>query len=128
MIKNPRNPIITPKDVVPSHEQLVVKGALNPGAVRMDDEIILLLRVAEGCKKQPGKVTVPVYRFGDNGGELEILKWEAGDPKLSNRDNRSVIYDGDLYVSTLSHLRIARSTNGVDFTVDDRPFLLPRNR
>lgn len=127
MKKHDRNPIITPDVVVPSHEQLIVKGALNPGATWVDDEIVLLLRIAEGSAKTPGMISVPVARFENGKREVEILEWEEDDPKIGIKDNRSVVYGGQEYVTTLSHLRVARSKNGVDFTIEKTPFLLPRN-
>jgi len=113
--------------VAPSADGLVVKGTLNPGAVMFGDEIVLLLRVAEACKEVEGKVSVPVYRFGDNGGELEILHLDRNDRELFLKDNRAVVYKGKEYVSTLSHLRLARSTDGINFTVDAEPFWVPQN-
>lgn len=127
MFKSPKNPIITPDAVAPSHEQLVVKGALNPGAVQVNNEIVLLLRIAEGCRKHPGKVSVPVHGFGADGNGVQIIHWDDNDPKIALKDTRGILYDGREYISTLSHLRLARSSNGVDFTVDAKPFLVPRN-
>ena len=44
------NPIITPADVPPSRPDYEVVGAFNPAAIRYNDEIFLLLRVAERPK------------------------------------------------------------------------------
>ena len=38
---------------------------------------------------------------------------------------RDVVYKGKDYLSTLSHIRIARSKDGINFTVDDNPFIYP---
>ena len=57
------NPVICPSDVKPSADGYHVVGAFNPGATLFNDEIILLLRVAESCIQEPGKVRVPVYKF-----------------------------------------------------------------
>ena len=127
IIKHPENPLITPGMVVPSGKGLVVKGALNPGAVEYNDEIVLLLRVAEGCETIEGKVSVPVYRFESGRGELDILHLDCADPDVTLKDTRAVIYNGKEYVSTMSHLRLARSRDGVNFEVDEKPFLTPRN-
>ncbi|MCP4200082.1 MAG: glycosidase [Proteobacteria bacterium] len=127
MIKLPNNPLITPNMVVPSNSGLVVKGALNPGATLFNDDIFLLLRVAEGCEEIAGKVSVPIYRFDNGPGKLEILHLDGDDPDVTLKDTRAVVYKGTEYVSTLSHLRLARSQDGVNFAVAEEPFLTPQN-
>jgi predicted GH43/DUF377 family glycosyl hydrolase len=127
MRKHPRNPLITPAMIKPSRSGLVVKGALNPGAVEFEGEILLLLRIAEGCEQTPGKVSVPVYRFEDGAGELVVLELDEDDPDVTLKDTRAVVYKGEELVSTVSHLRLARSKDGVNFEVDEEPFLAPRN-
>jgi predicted GH43/DUF377 family glycosyl hydrolase len=127
MIKHPKNPLIIPEMVIPSNSGLVVKGALNPGAALFDDEILMLLRIAEGCEEREGKVSVPIYRFDSDPKQLEILHLDSTDPQLVLKDTRAVVYKGAEYVSTLSHLRLARSQDGVHFKVDEKPFLTPQN-
>jgi predicted GH43/DUF377 family glycosyl hydrolase len=128
MLKYQNNPIITPDMIIPSDENLIVKGALNPGAVRYNDEIILLLRIAEGGKPDNNYITVPYYCFDNNKGDLNILKIAKDSPYVKFKDTRAVIYKGKEYVSTLSHLRLARSKDGINFKIDDKPFLVPQNR
>ncbi len=111
--------------VSPSHEDLVVVGTLNPGAVKFGDEVLLLLRVAEGCREVAGKVSVPFYEFNGGHRKLAVLHMDRDDPVLSLKDSRAVVYGTKEYVSTLSHLRLARSVDGVNFTVDERPFWTP---
>lgn len=125
MLRHPKNPIITPEMVVPSHADLVVKGVLNPGAVRFGDEVVLVLRVAEGGRQTADEVCVPRYRFADGQARLEIMRLDANDPDVQLKDNRAVVYKGEEHVSTLSHLRLARSTDGVHFVIDPEPFWSP---
>ena len=40
MIKHPENPLLTPSMITPSHPNLVVKGALNPGAVQVAQDVL----------------------------------------------------------------------------------------
>jgi len=127
MRKNRNNPLITPAMISPSNSGLVVKGALNPGAVEFEGEILLLLRIAEGCEESAGKVSVPTYSFSKGAGELVVLQLDKDDPDVATKDTRAVVYRGKEYVSTLSHLRLARSKDGVNFKVDEKPFLIPRN-
>jgi len=125
MIKHLNNPLITPDMIVPSSADLVVKGALNPGAIRHGDEYLLLLRVAEGCRPTADEVCVPIYRFANGEARLEILRLDPDDPDVRLKDTRAVVYKGVEHVSTLSHLRLARSTDGVSFKVDAEPFWSP---
>jgi predicted GH43/DUF377 family glycosyl hydrolase len=46
-----------------------------------------------------------------------ILEFAMNDPALEASDPRGVTYDGKGYLTTLSHLRLASSDNGVDFIV-----------
>ena len=77
-----KNPLICPSDVKPSTEGYRVVGAFNPGAVLFNDEVILLLRVAESCIQEPGKVRVPVYRFDRGRGIPEIMEFDENNPDL----------------------------------------------
>jgi predicted GH43/DUF377 family glycosyl hydrolase len=102
-----------------------VKGAFNAGATMHGDEVILLLRVAESCRKEHGVFSVPVYSFVGDKGELAIQKFLLDDPDVKTKDTRGLTYRGDEYLSTLSTLRVARSNDGVNFTVDDQPLIYP---
>jgi beta-1,2-mannobiose phosphorylase / 1,2-beta-oligomannan phosphorylase len=128
MRKHPDNPLITPAMVTPSHHDLVVKGALNPAAVQCGDEILLLLRVAEGCPTTAGEIAVPVYTFPGGVGTLDVLRFDEHDPALRLLDTRGVLHHDRQYVSTVSHLRLARSRDGVHFSIDEHPFLVPHDR
>jgi len=121
------NPLIQPNSVKPSREGYRVKGSFNAGATEYDNEIILLLRVAEDCISSKGYVAVPYYRFDADGGHPEILQKKVDDPDVRLKDTRGVVYKGQDYLSTLSHIRIARSRDGVNFRVDDEPFIYPCN-
>jgi predicted GH43/DUF377 family glycosyl hydrolase len=123
--KYENNPIIKPSDVSPSMQGYIVKGAFNPGATRFDDEILLLLRVAESCEPKEGFVRTPIYVFEESGSHPDILEISQDDPDLSLKDTRGVVYRGIDYLSTLSHIRIARSKDGIHFTVDESPFIYP---
>jgi len=54
-----KNPIIRSADVRPSAEGYQVVGAFNPGATLFNNEVILLLRVAESCVQEQGKIRIP---------------------------------------------------------------------
>jgi predicted GH43/DUF377 family glycosyl hydrolase len=123
--KYKHNPIITASDVRPSLNGFRVLGAFNPGAINYHDQVLLLLRVAEGVESIDGSVRLPIYRFKDGGSYPAILEFDPNDPDLVLKDTRGVSYMGVDYLSTMSHIRLARSHDGLNFTVDDNPFIYP---
>ena len=126
MIKrNINNPLIKPSMLKPSVEGYNVLGAFNPGATIYNNQVILLMRVAENCKEQEGSINIPYYEFKDNTGEAKILKIPKTDPDVTLKDTRGVFYKGKDYLSTMSHIRIARSDDGVNFVIDEKPFIYP---
>lgn len=127
LYRNPKNPLIRPQMIKPSAEGLQVAGAFNPAAVQFNNEILLIIRVAETCIKKKGFVSVPYFKFTNGKSSLDILNIPENSSDLTLKDTRGVFYKGKDYLSSLSHLRIARSTDGVNFTVDDKPFILPEN-
>ena len=125
MQRHPANPIITPAQVRPSHPEFRVRGAFNPGAITFGDEILLLLRVAEDVPAAEGRVRVPIVEFDTGRPVPRILDLDVDDPDVQRKDTRGVVHKGRDYLSTLSHLRLARSRDGINFTVDPEPFLMP---
>lgn len=125
MKRHPNNPIITSEMVPPSNPRYRVRGAFNPGATVFGDEVLLLLRVAEDCIADEGRVTVPRVVFDNGVGRADVLDVALDDPDVRLKDTRGVVYRGVDYLSTLSHLRLARSRDGVHFDVDLEPFLFP---
>ncbi len=104
-----------------------VIGAFNAGAVKVGDEILLLLRVAERpVSDDPNYVAFPVAR--EDGEGVEILRVHRDSPEIDLSDPRSVRYRGDLYLTSISHLRVARSRDGVRFHIDPAPTILPSGR
>ncbi len=118
------NPIIKPEDVKPSIEGYKVVGAFNPGATRFGDEIMLLVRIAESCEPEAGSVRVPVYRFERDGAHPAIQEFRIDECEQSD-DTRVVFCNGRTYLTSLSHIRLARSRDGIHFKVDTEPFIYP---
>ena len=119
----PENPILTPSDVRPTREDMVVECLLNPGAFRFNGRTGLLLRVAERPRQEEGWVSTPLLDPGSEGG-IRILRIRKDDPDLKLTDPRMFDYKGRGYLTTLSHLRLAWSEDGMHFTPEERPALL----
>ena len=110
-----QNPILRPSDIAPSDSRFEITCLLNPGVFRFQNRIWLLLRVAERPVQKPGKTSFPVF---DDSGNIQVLEFDNADPKLNRDDPRAVSYDGQSYLTTLSHLRLVSSTDGIHFTED----------
>ncbi len=111
-----QNPLLTPKDIKPSQEGFVIECVLNPGVFKFEGKIWLLLRVAERPIQKQGIVSLPILT-GD--GRMEILSFATNDPHLNLSDARMVSYKGKTYLSTLSHLRLVCSEDGIHFYEPD---------
>ena len=108
-----QNPILTTKDIEPSQPGLVVECVLNPGVFKFEGKTWLLLRVAERPVQKEGMVSFPILK---EDGSMEILEFSNDDPKLNLKDARMVGYDGKTYLSTISHLRLVCSEDGINFS------------
>lgn len=115
-------PILKTSDVKPALDGFAVLGAFNPAAVRVGDEILLLLRVAEAPLARPGQLAVPYLE--DNDGVPALTVKYFPEPN-GDYDPRVITVEGRQYLTSLSHLRLARSRDGIHFTIDEKPFLFP---
>ena len=114
------NPIITPSDIKPSAEGLVVTCAFNPGAFEFDNKIGLVLRIAERNPAIDGYVeSLSITEDGHIQSEI----FAKNDSRVTIPDSRSFIVDGIEHLTTISHFRLAWSEDGENFTVEDKPVL-----
>jgi beta-1,2-mannobiose phosphorylase / 1,2-beta-oligomannan phosphorylase len=111
------NPILLPKDITPSNSSLQVICLLNPGVFRFKGKTWLLIRVAENKAQKEGFVFFPVM---NELGKLEIIEVAINDPDLISTDARVMNYRGLDYLTTVSHLRLLSSDDGVHFSESDR--------
>jgi predicted GH43/DUF377 family glycosyl hydrolase len=109
--------------VQPSRPDLEVVGAFNPAAIRHDGQVILLLRIAEAPRVAEDVVAAPVYNPVSR--KLEINKWNRDTAGVDTSDPRVTVVDGITWLTSISHLRIARSTDGINFVIDSAPALSP---
>ena len=120
------NPLLTPADVQPTNESLTVLCTLNPAAVRVGGEVLLLVRVGESPPEEPGCVAHLYYDA--DAGETKVGRISRDDAGLEIRDARKYSYRGRMLLTSMSHLRIARSTDGGigrSFRFDARPAIFP---
>ena len=108
-----QNPLLTPADIVPSVPGMEVTCLLNPGVFRFEGRAWLLLRVAERPVQAPNRTSFPVL---NEDGTISILEFDNSDPALDLSDPRIVRYSGQDYLTTMSHLRLVSSSDGVHFS------------
>lgn len=113
--RNIQNPILSPADIKPSTEGMKIECLLNPGVFRFENKTWLLLRVAERPEQNENEVSFPVL----NNENIEILRFRKDDPNLDTSDPRVINYKGKDYLTTLSHLRLVCSDDGVHFFEPD---------
>lgn len=119
------NPLIKPEDVKPTSKGLVVECVFNPGAFSYKGLYGLLCRVAERPRQKEGFVSVPILKPPSY--KMEILQFSFADPALDYDDVRKFVYKNKMYLTTLSHLRLAWSEDGVNFKISEKPTIEGRN-
>ncbi|WP_342476607.1 glycoside hydrolase family 130 protein [Paenibacillus sp. FSL H7-0350] len=125
--RSAHNPLIEARDVAPSRPDFKVLGAFNAGVAQLQEETILLLRVAEApISDQADEVLVP--RLNEAGTEVQVERYDRNDPGYDFSDSRFVAKEGQtVMLTSLSHLRVARSQDGVHFEVEPQPALFPEH-
>lgn len=121
--RHPSNPLLKPADLTPTRPDFEIVCLLNPGVFRFEGKTWLIVRVAERPIKTEGKLRIAVL----NEGQIEILEIDETDPALDLSDPREIRYLGRTYLSTLSHLRLLNSDDGVNFHETGRPILHGEN-
>jgi len=117
VFRSPDNPIIEPKDVKPSRSDFEVIGVFNAGAARFGDEIVLLLRVAERpISEHPHVVLAGVYDVAQ--GKIVTKEFARDDAENDFSDPRLIIRPTETYLTSISHLRVARSKDGINFEIE----------
>jgi predicted GH43/DUF377 family glycosyl hydrolase len=102
--------LLSPEDVPPSRDDFEVVGVFNPGAVQVENEVVLLVRVAERPReRRPGFTGLPRW---DPASGLTI-DW-VPDAELDSVDPRVVRRKTDELVrlTFTSHLRVVRCGDG----------------
>ncbi|MEO8905900.1 MAG: glycoside hydrolase family 130 protein [Polyangiaceae bacterium] len=111
---------MVPSQLAPSRPDFEVVGVFNPGVIRVGDETVLLLRVAEAPLEVPeGHVAAPIYDAA--AGSIVVRSWPRDTPGLDTSDARLVVVGGDTFLTSISHFRRARSKDGLHFEVEAAP-------
>jgi len=107
-----QNPLLSPQDLKPSRDGLEITCLLNPGAFTFEGKTWLIVRVAERPIQHETTISFPVLT---KTGGIEIIEIKKNDPELIVTDARVINFKGADYLTTLSHLRLLCSEDGVTF-------------
>jgi predicted GH43/DUF377 family glycosyl hydrolase len=108
--------------IAPSRPDFRVVGTFNPGVVRDGDDTVLLVRVAEAPRGiRDDEVAAPIYDHASR--SLIIRTWKKNTAGIGIADSRVVTVGSDTFLTSISHLRLARSRDGIVFHVEAAPAL-----
>lgn len=108
--------------VLPSRPDFEVLGVFNPAVARHNGQVVLLVRVAEAPRKMSsGLAAAPIFNAAT--GRVEIKRWQVTSKGPDVSDPRLVVDDGHTWLTSMSHLRVARSRDGIHFEVEGLPAL-----
>jgi len=122
-VKRLDNPLISPSDVRPLAPGFEVIGTFNAGAARLGQEVLLLVRVAERPASEPGCVAYAAY--DPKAGRITTRQLPLDTPGLDARDPRVVCLHGQVYLTSISHVRLARSRDGISFSIGEAAAIAP---
>jgi beta-1,2-mannobiose phosphorylase / 1,2-beta-oligomannan phosphorylase len=118
------NPVLTPAMIRPSRPDFEVVGTFNPGVTRYEGDVLLLVRVAEApLQRSADEVAAP--HFNARSERIEMQRWAVDSEAVDASDPRVIVADGRTWLTSLSHLRVARSSDGIHFDVEPAPALAP---
>jgi len=116
--------LITPQMVNPSQDDMEVIGTFNPGVAAFEGVTYFLVRVAERSKERREKqIALPRIKDG-----TIINDWQAKE-NVHILDERLVKLKSNnfLRLSNISHLRLAKSRDGVNIDrIDESPTIFPQ--
>lgn len=107
-----QNPLLAPNDIPPSTSGLEITCLLNPGVFRFQDKTWLIVRVAERPTQKDTHISFPILI---DTGKITIIEIEKDHPELIATDARVINYQKTDYLTTLSHLRLLCSDDGINF-------------
>lgn len=124
VFRSPKNPVISPVDVKPSQDDFEVVCVFNCGVIRYEGDVLLMLRVAERPLPRNDKEVRTVY-FDHIEEKITVKAFDKDMPGIGLHDSRYIYTPERIFLSSMSHFRIARSKNGIDFEIDEKPCMEP---
>lgn len=127
--------IFMPRNIPPSDQTLEVIGCCNPGATLFKkndkDNVYLLVRIIEKRKESEAFLKhLGSPRAKIDGKEYEVI-WEYEredrDAKYNSPHSlKTTEFEEIVKPTTISHLRLAESEDGINFKISDKPSFFPQ--
>lgn len=108
--------IIRKTDLKPSRKDLCVLGVFNPAVIQKGHETIMLVRVAE-ASSNIDKTTFLVPTWHQK--KFAFIPVRRDDANYDFSDARVIRNHEQNYLTSISHFRVARSGDGVNFVFDN---------
>jgi len=129
--RSSQNPIVTPAMVKPSRPDFQVLGAFNGAVCEYEGGFVMLVRIAESFRDNgDGNIRLPLMKKNGHQWEMGVKTIARNDRNYDFSDPRGVVCKADpssVFLTTLSHIRLAHSVDGESFTVADDTFIAPNN-
>jgi beta-1,2-mannobiose phosphorylase / 1,2-beta-oligomannan phosphorylase len=118
--------IIQTHQIPPSRPDLEVIGVFNPAVVRFQDRIVMIARVAEKAIQDEAEwFKVPTYSKHSG---FAVLRLPRNDPRYDYSDQRVIKNGKTSYLTSISHLRVGTSIDGIHFTFPMSGWIAPDNQ
>ncbi len=114
-----KNPILVASEVQPSDPDFEVVGVFNPGVFEFQGKVWLLSRVAERPYQTKESISTAVLGKG----KIKKKVFPRTDPDVNISDPRYIHVREEFYLSTLSHLRLFCSEDGINFQQPGKKYL-----
>ncbi|HBM81553.1 MAG: glycoside hydrolase family 130 protein [Clostridiales bacterium] len=118
------NPVIRKENIPAYCDNAKVIGTFNAGAATMGEETVLVVRVAEKAIQREGGITALIF---DESTKKIVPRFFPFGQISDTNDQRSFYVGEKQYLTSISHLQVARSKDGVHFKIDNYPFMIPEN-
>lgn len=117
--------LLEPSALKPTRPDFEVIGVFNPAITKFNDQYIMIARVAErAIQSDPDNYLLPHYEHNKG---ICLRKVPIGAKDFDYSDCRIVKNHEATYLTSISHLRILRSDNGIDFDPDSASLIFPDN-
>ncbi len=126
ILRCPKNPVISPEDICPLRTDFEVIGTFNPAVTRFNDEIILLVRVAQRpINPHPDVELMSIYNARSN--EIYVKEISRDLPNSNFDDPRLIYAENEVFLTSISYFQVARSKDGINFDIEPSEVFFPAN-
>ncbi len=117
--------IIEASSIKPTRPDFEVIGVFNPAITKYRNEYIMMARVAERVKQTDDNfILIPHYSHNEG---ICIHKLPKNSPDFDYSDRRIIKNCNDSFLTSVSHLRIFKSVDGINFDLENGIIIFPDN-